>query len=113
MKKIYKEWYVYNTFYVYSMNPSLYCTMYMAGRAWKRSTSEKRRPLRKPLVIYLHELFVYGYAINLVGICLCRYVRGCVQSCDDIDGCNSCHHHHQSLLVTLLLLLSLVHLKIN
>ena len=62
---------------------------------------------------YLHELFVYGYAINLVGICLCRYVRGCVQSCDDIDGCNSCHNHHQSLLVTLLLLLSLVHLKIN
>ena len=34
------------------MNPSLY----MAGRAWKRSTSGKRRQLPKPLVLYMNYL---------------------------------------------------------
>ena len=36
-----------------------HCTLYRAGRAWKRSTSRQRRQLPETLVIR-NDLFIYG-----------------------------------------------------
>ena len=51
-----------------------HCTLYRAGRAWKRSTSRQRRQLPETLVIR-NDLFIYGYviAIRYVGALYKRY----------------------------------------
>ena len=36
---------------------------------------------------------------TLTSLSVCRYVRGCVQSCSDVDGCNGGHVARGSLLL--------------